>query len=261
LPLIQYMFIDTHTHIYLEHFTEDIDQVIQRCLDEDIQKLYMPNIDSSHIDAVKDLARKFPDVCIPMMGLHPCSVKDNYEAELEIIKRELDENIYAAVGEIGIDLYWDKSTQDIQEIAFRSQILWAKEKALPIVIHSRDSLDLTISIVEEMQTGLAGGIFHCFNGTVEQAKRIAQIPNFFIGIGGVITFKNAGVDKVVEQLPLHMMVLETDAPYLSPVPFRGKRNESAYLSYTAKKLAELMNVSVSEIAKVTTENSNKIFPF
>jgi len=233
--------------------------VIERCLNEDIQKLYMPNIDSTHIDSVKKLAEKFPEICIPMMGLHPCSVKENYEEELETIKAELDQNQYVAIGEIGVDLYWDKSTQAIQEKAFRTQIEWAKKMSLPIVIHSRDSLDITIGTVEEMQDDLSGGIFHCFNGTVEQANRIAQIPNFYIGIGGVITFKNAGVDKTVAQLPLDMMVLETDSPYLSPVPKRGKRNESAYLIYVAKKLADIKEVSLDEIAKITTGNAHKIF--
>ena len=255
------MFIDTHTHIYLEQFKEDLDRVIKRCMDEGIQKLYLPNIDSEHIDQVQALAQAYPNVCLPMMGLHPCSVKENYRSELEIIREELDKHKYAAVGEIGIDLYWDKTTQGIQEEAFRTQIEWAKELGLPIVIHSRDSLDLTISIVEELQEKLVGGIFHCFNGTVEQANRIAKIPNFYLGIGGVVTFKNAGVDKVVQQLDLELMVLETDAPYLSPVPFRGKRNESSYLIYVAQKLAEIKNVPLDQIAKITTENATKVFPF
>jgi len=255
------MIIDTHTHIYLEQFSNDIDEVIDRCLQQNIKKMYLPNIDSGHIKDVKKLSDQYPGVCIPMMGLHPCSVKENYKEELEIIKTELFAGQYAAVGEIGIDLYWDKTTKEIQEESFREQISWAKELNLPIVIHSRDSLDLTISIVEELQDGLSGGIFHCFNGTLEEAHRIQNIPNFYMGIGGVITFKNAGVDKVVAQLPMDRMVLETDAPYLTPVPFRGKRNESSYVIHVAEKLAELKDTTVDEVSRITTENAKKVFPF
>ena len=255
------MLIDTHTHIYLDKFHYDIDSVIQRCKDKGVEKLYMPNIDVESIKDVKNIAERFPGYCIPMMGLHPCSVQEDYLEELEKIKIELFENEYAAVGEIGVDLYWDKTTQDIQENAFKNQIEWAKQLGLPIVIHSRDSLDLTISIVEKMQKGLSGGIFHCFNGTIEQAERIKSIPGFFIGIGGVITFKNAGVDKIVSQLPLEMMVLETDAPYLTPVPYRGKRNESSYVSIVAEKLAELKSVGIEEVLDITGRNSEIIFPY
>ena len=255
------MLIDTHTHIYLDKFHDDIELVIQRCKDVGMEKMYMPNIDAESIKDVKNIAKQFPGFCIPMMGLHPCSVKSNYEEELEIIKLELFENDYAAVGEIGVDLYWDKSTQGIQEKAFRIQIEWAKQLGLPVVIHSRDSLDRTISIVEEMSSGLSGGIFHCFNGTVEEAMRIQTIPGFFIGIGCVITFKNAGVDKTVSQLPLDMMVLETDAPYLTPVPHRGKRNESSYVQLVAEKLAAIKDVDVNEVIIITGQNSETIFPY
>lgn len=253
------MFIDTHTHIYLKEFEADVEKVIERCLSADIQNLYLPNIDSTHIESLLRLVNRFPNICIPMMGLHPCSVKENYREELQKLERTLDEHSFAAVGEIGIDLYWDKTTKDIQEIVFREQIEWAKKRNLPIVIHSRDSLDLTISIVEEMQSGLAGGIFHCFNGTVEQGRRICEMPNFHLGIGGVVTFKNAGVDLVVEQLDLERMVLETDAPYLSPVPYRGKRNEPSYLIYVAQKLAEIKSISVEEVGEITSRNARNIF--
>jgi len=193
-----------------------------------------------------------------MMGLHPCSVKSDYKAQLKRLKERLSAGNYIGVGEIGIDLYWDKTFVKEQEYAYRTQIEWAAELELPYVVHSRDSLDMTIGISEELQDGSHRGIFHCFNGTIEQAQRIMDM-NFLMGIGGVVTFKNAGVDKVVANIPLEFIVLETDAPYLTPTPFRGKRNEPSYLTYIVNRIAEVKNVNVNTVKRITTENAMKLF--
>lgn len=253
--------IDTHAHLYLEDYDQDLEEVISRIRAARISRIYLPNIDADHILSMKERVSTYPDLFYPMMGLHPCSVKpDSYVEELNAVRKELSEHpgYYHAVGEIGIDLYWDKTTRDIQEQAYRLQIEWAIEYNLPIVIHSRDSLDLTISVIEDMKVDGLTGIFHCFNGTIEQAHRIMEL-GFLMGIGGVVTFKNAGVDKVVAQLPLTSLVLETDAPYLTPVPFRGKRNESSYLTYIADKIAEVKDVNVEEVIDKTTRNALELF--
>ncbi len=251
------MFIDTHAHIYLEEFAEDLSEMILRCEAENIKKIYMPNIDVSSIEDMWRVNAAHPQ-CWPMIGLHPCYVKEDYRDVLQIMHKELVERSYVAVGEVGIDLYWDKTFQEEQFIAFQYQIEMAKEAQLPIIIHSRESLDFTIDAIEKNQNGQLKGIFHCFNGTLAQAQRIMDV-GFLMGIGGVVTYKNAGVDKVVAQLPLESMVLETDAPYLSPVPYRGKRNESSYLIKVAEKIAELKNCPLSEVGEKTTENSNRLF--
>lgn len=251
------MFVDTHAHIYTEAFDEDLDNILKSAQGHQIRHIFMPNIDVSSIPSLHVVEEKYP-FCHAMMGLHPCHVLDNWQEELASIKEWAFKRPYAAIGEIGIDLYWDKTFAREQEIAFRQQIGWALELALPVIIHSRDSLDLTIDIVSEYATDGFTGIFHCFNGTLEQAEKIIK-NNFYLGIGGVLTYKNAGVDKVVENLPLSSMVLETDSPYLSPVPFRGKRNEPVYLNEVAIKLASLHQMSVEEIAFVTTNNAKKIF--
>lgn len=252
------MFIDTHTHIYLKDFKEDLSNVISRCKLSRVGKLLMPNIDVWTIDNVKELSELYPDLCLPMMGLHPCSVKEDYIKQMALIERELFDNQYIAVGEIGIDLHWDKTFKGEQKDVFKKQIEWALELNLPIVIHSRDSLDLTIQIVEDMQNGKLRGVFHCFNGTIEQGQKIKEL-GFYIGIGGVITFKNAGVDQVVKELDLSTMILETDAPYLSPVPYRGKRNESSYIPIIGQRLAELKGLTLKEIEVSTTDNANNLF--
>lgn len=251
--------IDTHTHLYSEQFDEDRDAMIQRALNEGVKRFFLPNIDSKSIAGMKALVEKYPNNCYPMMGLHPCSVGENIEQELALVEKELASNKYIAVGEIGIDLYWDKSFQHEQEMAFKKQIEWAKKLELPIVIHCREAFDEILSILDEVNDEQLSGIFHCFTGSLEQANHILNYGDFKMGIGGVVTFKNSGLDKVVEQLNLKDLVLETDAPYLAPVPFRGKRNESAYVSRVAEKLAEIFQLPLAKIAQQTTVNALEIF--
>ncbi|MFZ1750092.1 MAG: TatD family hydrolase [Saprospiraceae bacterium] len=251
------MFIDTHAHIYTEDFDDDLDLMLQRAGEAGIDEIYMPNIDQHSIYRLMRVAKAYPQ-CLPMMGLHPCHVDDQYKSQLDIVEKWLSEYTFCGIGEIGIDLYWEKKFQDQQIKAFRHQIQLAAESKLPFVIHSRESLDLTIDIVSELQKGQLTGIFHCFNGSIDQAKKIIDL-GFYLGIGGVITYKNAGVDKVVSSLPIDHMVLETDAPYLSPVPYRGKRNESGYIALIAEKLSEIKEMSLGDIAIKTTENAKKVF--
>lgn len=250
--------IDTHAHIYLDKFSEDKEAMIFRFKKAGGEKIFLPNIDEESIEDLINLAATFPDVCYPMMGLHPCSVEENHQEQLDDIKNVLIQGDFAGVGEIGLDHYWDKTFIKEQELAFRTQIEWARDLNIPFVIHSRDTLDLTIAIVSELQKGDLTGIFHCFTGTIEQAKQIIDI-GFYMGIGGVVTYKNAGVDKVVTEIPIEYLVLETDAPYLSPVPFRGKRNEPAYCLLVAEKIAELKGVSLDLILEKTTKNALNIF--
>ncbi|MCO6499406.1 MAG: TatD family hydrolase [Vicingus serpentipes] len=252
---------DTHTHLYSEQFNEDIDVVINKCIEKGIDRLFLPNIDSTSISVMMELAKKYPNNCFPMMGLHPTSVKENYKEELQLIEEWLNKQQFCAIGEIGIDLYWDKSTLAIQQDAFRTQINWAKERNLPFVIHCRDAFNEIFDILDELNDEKMKGIFHCFTGTLEQAQHIINYGNFKIGIGGVVTFKNAGLDKVVEQLDINHLVLETDSPYLAPAPYRGKRNESTYLYEIANKIAEIYHLPIEEIAKITTHNSKEIFGF
>lgn len=251
------MFIDTHAHIYTEEFKDDRDIMIQNAFDQGINKIFMPNIDSTSIADMMEVASRHSH-CYPMMGLHPCSVKENYKDELLLVEEYLENHKFYGVGEIGIDLYWDKTFAEEQVSAYKTQIAMAKNAGLPFVIHSRDSLDLTISIVKELQDGNLKGIFHCFNGTLEQAKQIMDL-GFYMGIGGVITYKNAGVDKVVAEIPMDYLVLETDAPYLSPVPYRGKRNEPAYIVNIVDKIADVHHLEVTEIANITTRNAKIVF--
>ena len=250
--------IDSHTHLYLDHFKEDIDSIIKRAEAEDVRAFYLPNIDRSSIDAMLELENKFPSKCHPMMGLHPCSVNENYLEELTVVKEWLDKRPFCAVGEIGIDLYWDKTYFEEQKKAFITQVGWAKELNIPIVIHARESLDFLIELVKKEKNDRLNGIFHCFTGTLKQAAEIMDL-GFYMGIGGVLTYKNAGLDKTIKEIPLDRLVLETDSPYLTPVPFRGKRNESSYIRYIAAKLAEVKDVDIEEIAVVTTANAKKIF--
>lgn len=250
---------DTHTHLYLDQFDEDRDEMIKRAIDSGVERLFLPDIDSSTSQALLDLCTKYPNNCFAMTGLHPCSVKDNYKEELGHVKKQLDSGKYIAVGEIGIDLYWDKTTLGIQQEAFATQINWAKEMGLPIVIHTRDSFNEIFEVVDELNDDKLFGIFHCFNGTLKQAQKIIEYGGFKMGIGGVVTFKNAGVDKVVKQLDLKHLVLETDSPYLTPTPHRGKRNESAYTRIIADKLSDLFEKPIEEIAEITTDNSKAVF--
>lgn len=253
------IFTDTHTHLYVKQFNDDRKEALERCFEAGIQRLFLPNIDVESIDAVNQLAEDYPAQCFPMMGLHPCSVKEGWQSALKTIRAQFDQRKYCAVGEIGIDLYWDKTTLSIQVEAFKQQIEWAKEMQLPIVIHARESFDEIFEVLDEVNDERLRGIFHCFTGTVEQGHRVIDYGDFFLGIGGVVTFKNAGLDKTVAELPLEKLVLETDAPYLAPKPYRGKRNESSYLLYVAEKIAEIQGKRIEEIAEVTTANSKTIF--
>lgn len=250
---------DTHTHLYSEQFKDDIDEVVQKAINLGITRFFLPNIDSSYTNTLLALAKKYPDNMFPMMGLHPCSVKADYQQELEQVEKMLSEHQVVAIGEIGIDLYWDKTFFKEQQTAFRHQIRLAKANNLPFVIHCRDAFDEIFEILDEENDENMRGIFHCFTGSLEQAQKIINYGGFKLGIGGVVTFKNAGLDKVVEQINLEHLVLETDAPYLAPVPYRGKRNESAYLIEIAAKIASLKQVSLEEVAKITTANSKTVF--
>lgn len=250
--------IDTHCHLYDDELIADIDAVIERANAAGVQKFYLPGIDSNAITAMLSLEAKFPGKCMAMMGLHPCYVKENVKEELEIVANWLAKRKFAAVGEIGLDYYWDTSFVKEQQEAFRTQIEWSIQYDLPIVIHTRNAMQETINIVKEYTSSGVRGIFHCFGGSYETAKEIIK-AGFYLGIGGVLTYKKAGLAEVLQQIDLAHLVLETDAPYLTPVPFRGKRNESSYISYITAKLAEVKNVSQEEVAATTTANAQKIF--
>lgn len=253
------MYIDSHAHIYAEKFNDDLDEALSQAQVAGVKEFYMPNIDSKSIEAMHQVEEQYA-FCKSMMGLHPCHVDLKYKDELKLVDDWTQKRRYAAIGECGVDLYWDKTYVEEQIKAFQYQIDLAKSLKLAVIIHSRDSLDITIKEIADRQDGSLKGIFHCFNGTVEQAERIHDL-GFYIGIGGVVTFKNAGVDKTVAQLPLDNMVLETDAPYLSPAPYRGKRNEPRYIPLIAEKLSELHGVKVEEIADRTTKNCREIFSY
>ena len=252
------MFIDTHTHLYSEEFNADIDEALKKAIDAGVDKFFLPNIDSSSVAGMHVLCEKYPQHCFPMMGLHPCSVKENYKEELAIAYNYLQSKKYVAVGEIGIDLYWDKTFYTQQVEAFEIQINWALEFNLPIVIHCRNSFNEIFEVLTRFKK-LPKGIFHCFSGNAEQAQKIIDTTNFKLGIGGVITFKNSGLDKAIENIDLKHLVLETDSPYLAPVPYRGKRNESSYIPLIAAKVAEVKNCSLLEVANITTANAKDIF--
>lgn len=251
--------IDTHTHLYSEQFDNDRAEAIQRAIDKGVEQFFLPAIDSETHRKMIDLETQYPDKIHAMMGLHPCSVQpESWEKELLIVETWLKNRPFCAIGEIGIDLYWDKSTLDIQVKAFEQQIDWAIEKDLPIVIHTRESLDETFEVLERKKHPKLRGIFHCFSGNLEQAQHAIDL-NFILGIGGVVTFKNGKIDQFLNQIPLDKIVLETDSPYLAPVPFRGKRNESAYLDLVAGKLVDVYKKDFAEINQVTTENALRVF--
>ena len=255
------LIIDTHTHIYLEDFDPDIEDAIQRAEKIGVKYFMLPNIDSTSIAQVKKLHAKFPASCFPMMGLHPCSVKENFKGELKIAEEELFNNSeikYYGVGECGLDYYWDKTFILQQKEALHIQSKWAKDLNLPIILHTRDSMDDGIELIKGEQNGKLKGIFHCFGGTIEQAQQIIDL-GFLMGIGGVLTYKKSGLDEVLKNIDLKYLVLETDAPYLTPVPFRGKRNEPAYLEYILTRLAEVKNCTKEEVAKITSENAMNLF--
>lgn len=253
-------FTDTHCHLYLPEFAEDMDAVMQRAFEKGVEKFYLPAVDSETLKAMFLLEKKFPEKCFAMIGLHPCSVKENYLDELKIVEDLLSQRKFAAVGEIGLDFYWDRSFEPQQYACFHTQIEWALQYNLPIVIHSRESMQQSIDVVKEHQHEKLKGIFHCFSGTAELAKQIIDL-GFYLGIGGVVTYKKSGLTELLKKIDLKYIVLETDAPYLTPVPFRGKRNESSYLIYIAQKIAEIKNIKVEEVAAITTENAQKIFGY
>ncbi|PID89476.1 MAG: hydrolase TatD [Bacteroidia bacterium] len=252
------MLVDTHSHLYSKHFNKDIDDVIKRSIDNGITKIYMPNIDNSTTKSMLNLEKKAPDLFASMMGIHPCEIKQNYKKELDIAHKELLRGNYVGVGEIGIDLYWDKTFKNEQIDAFKTQVNWAKELDLPVIIHCRESMDLTIDIIKQEKTDKLKGIFHCFTGSVDQAFEIMKL-GFYMGIGGILTYKNSGLKEVVNQIPMEYLVLETDSPYLPPVPYRGKRNESSYVRYVAEELANVKKLTFKEVARQTSMNADRIF--
>lgn len=251
-------FIDTHSHLYLPEFVQDIQDVIQRAKSQGIVSVLLPNIDSSSVEPLKELCNQYPGFFYPMMGLHPTSVKENYMEELNVVKQELETGNYIGVGEIGIDLYWDKTFRKEQMTAFALQVQWALELNKPFIIHSREAFPEVFEVLEKEAKGVYCGIFHAFSGSVNEAKRAIDL-GFKLGIGGVVTYKNAGLDKTIAKIGFEHLVLETDAPYLSPVPKRGKRNESAYLLYSAQKIADLCGVEIKVIAEKSTQNALEVF--
>ncbi len=252
------MLIDTHSHIYSEDFSHDLDDVVQNAYNNDVKKIILPNISSGTVKRLLDLTDSYPHLCFPLMGLHPTSVAADYKEELEAVEYWLEKRKFYGIGEIGIDLYWDKTYVKEQTDAFRYQVRLAKSMKLPIVIHLRNSFEEVYEVVKEEQDGTLGGIFHCFSGSEAEAKKVIDL-GFLLGIGGVLTFKNSELDQVIGNVDLKNIVLETDAPYLAPVPKRGRRNESAYLVYVVQKLAEIYDVSVEKVAEITTTNARSLF--
>jgi len=259
------VFIDSHAHIYQPTFNSDIAEVIQRCTAAGVNKIILPNIDIESLNRVLNLSSAHPDICLPTVGLHPCDVKENYLEVLEEIKpwafqpeRFPEKRIYA-IGETGLDYYWDTTFKEEQKVALRMQIEWALQLDLPIILHTRNSIQDTIDIIREQYDGRLRGVFHCFSGTLDEAQQIISMENFYLGIGGTLTYKNSHLPEVLRELPLEKIMLETDAPYLSPVPYRGKRNESSYIPIIAERLAEIKRVAIVEVAQSTTANAEALF--
>lgn len=255
------MFVDTHTHLFVDAFDEDRTEIVQKAISSGVEKMLLPNIDIDTIDAMNELVKSFPSNCFAMMGLHPGSIKEDWQDRLEIIRKHLFTGDYVAVGEIGMDLYWDKTFVKEQAEAFRMQVEWAKELKLPIVIHAREAFEPIFEILDEINDDSLTGVFHCFTGTLEQANHVLAYGGFKLGIGGVLTYKKAELDKVLEQVDLKHLILETDSPYLPPVPYRGKRNESSYILHIAEKLTEVYNVPLSKIEEMTTASARELFQF
>lgn len=249
---------DTHTHLYYLYGTPELDIQMQRCFENEVTYCLLPNVDGKSIAKVMGTVAAYPDNCYAMMGLHPCDVKADYRQELDIIEQAVTTHKTYGIGEIGIDLHWDKTTLPLQQEAFRIQTGWAKNAKLPVSIHCRNAFDELFELLEEVQDGRLTGVLHCFTGTAEQAQRVIDL-GLHLGIGGVVTYKNAGLDTVVAGLDLQHVVLETDAPYLSPAPHRGKKNESSYLRYIAQKIADLHGISVEAVGAITTANAKRIF--
>ena len=250
--------IDTHAHIYLEQFHEDLDEVLDCSRELGVDHVFMPNVDGSTIDDMLEVEEKYTGYCTAMMGLHPCSVKKDFEKDLYLVEEWLDTRVFAAVGEIGTDLYWDTTTYKYQQEAFKIQVNWANEKKMPLVIHCRESLDQTLDLLEPLATPDSTGVFHCFTGTNKQAERIMAM-GFKLGIGGVVTFKNSGLDKTLKDIQLEHLVLETDSPYLAPVPHRGKRNEPGYLLHILNKLGDIYGKSPEVVEEITTQTARELF--
>jgi TatD DNase family protein len=252
--------IDTHSHLYSSQFDEDRTHVVTAAIAAGVNTILLPNISSEYTKGMNNLCAKFPNNCFAMMGLHPCDVKvETLTSELQHVQQELATGKYIAVGEIGLDLHWDKSTLEIQKKAFIQQIELAKHYSLPIAIHVRNSFTESIEIIEKLNDKNLRGVFHCFTGNAEDAQRVINLGDFYLGIGGVLTFKNSGLDKTIKEINIQHLILETDSPYLAPTPFRGKRNESKYLVYIAEKLAEIHTIELSEVARTTTENAKQLF--
>ena len=251
-------FIDSHTHLYLKEFDHDRDQVVKDALSEGVKYMLLPNIDSSSIAGMQKMVKDYPGVCFPMMGLHPSSVKSGFEKELRIVEDYLLKDKFVAIGETGIDLYWDKKFREQQIESFEIQIKWAKEKNLPLVIHARESFKELFSVLDKYADKNLKGVFHSFTGNYDEAKHVMEY-GFFFGINGIITFKNSGLDKIVQKIPPEMIILETDSPYLAPVPNRGKRNESRYLKYIAGRLAEIYGLPSRDLAGIASENTRSLF--
>lgn len=249
---------DTHIHLYAEEFEKDRPALINKAISNGISRFYLPNIDSASIKGMLDLEKQYPQQCFAMMGLHPCSVNKSVEDELKLVREWLNKRAFAGVGEIGLDLYWDKTFFKEQQLAFASQIEWALEFDYPIIIHVRNAFKETIELLKTFKT-LPRGIFHCFSGTIEEANEVLALGHFKLGLGGVLTFKNSGLDKVAQTIDIKHLVLETDAPYLAPVPFRGKRNEPSYILEVARKLAELKSLELDQVADITSKNAEEIF--
>lgn len=252
------MFIDTHAHVYDEDFKADREDMLAKAYEAGVHQIYMPNVDHTSIDGMMELELRYPGQCIAMMGLHPCYVKKEFERELYIVEDWLNKRSFSAVGEIGIDLYWDKTFRVQQEEALKIQIALAEKHKLPIVIHCRNSFRETMDLIKSVKSDELKGIFHCFSGTLEEAQEVESI-GFKIGIGGVVTFKNGGIDKIIPDIPLENIVLETDSPYLSPVPHRGKRNDPSYIPIIAQKIADLKKIPVEEVGKITSVNAKQLF--
>lgn len=253
-------FVDTHAHIYSHKFDDDREAMLERAFAEGLSRIYMPNVDSKSAEAMLALEDTYPDRCFSMMGVHPCSIDDGFWQELKTAEDYLSKRKFVAIGEIGTDLYWDKTFIDQQKEALAVQCGWAKDHGLPIVLHCRESIDLTIDLIESLKDERLTGVFHCFTGNTDQAKRIVEL-GFFLGIGGVSTFKNGGLDNVLPGLGLDRLVLETDAPYLAPVPYRGKRNEPSYVPLVAQRVAEITGEPVETVASITTRNANQLFSY
>ena len=251
--------VDTHTHVFSEEFDKDIQDVIERALDAGVQKIYLPNIDTDSISRLLSLTDRFPDFCFPMMGLHPTSVTENYKQQLSVIRKELNNRNYIAIGEIGIDLYWDRTYSKQQTAAFEEQLQWSIEFDLPVAIHTRDAFPEVFSSLRKVGANNLRGVFHSFGGSKEELEEALEYKNFMFGVNGVVTYKKADFRNYLTLAPLDRILLETDAPYLTPVPYRGKRNEPSYLIYIVEKLSEIYNVSVETIARQTTENAERLF--